>query len=135
MEEDVEEDRPSGPETLRLWEPARRMGRTAGANMAGGDETFDPWPMYYHTHLFGRPIGFFGFFDATEEGHERIVRATEDSYRELVLKDGMLIGASFLGGRPFPPPLLRLMRKGWPVDVDPRVLFDETFDLESLWYR
>ena len=102
--------------------------------MAGGDETFDPWPMYYHTHLFGIPLGFFGSFDAPEEGHQRIIKETDDSYRELVLKDGKLIGASFLGGRSFPPPLLRLMRTGRVDGFDPKDLLDDSFDQESLWY-
>ena len=152
------------PETLRLWEPSRRMGRVAGANMTAiadmtdianmtaivdngrggvggeiGDDIFYPWPMYFHTHLFGTPLGFFGSFDAPKEGHERIVRETDDSYREFVLskEDGRIVGASFLGGRPFPPPLLRLMermRDGEHIDLDPASLLDDSFDQESLWY-
>jgi NADPH-dependent 2,4-dienoyl-CoA reductase/sulfur reductase-like enzyme len=128
-----------GPETLRLWEPSRRMGKVAGANMAGGDETFDPWPMYYHTLLFDIPLGFFGSFDAPEEGHERIVRQTDDGYREIVLskENGRIMGASFLGGRPVPPPRIRIMKKmrdGEKLYLDPKLLLEDTFDQESLWY-
>lgn len=126
--------RASGPETLRLWEPSRRMGRIAGANIAGGDESYEPWPMYYHTHLFDMPLGFFGSFNAQEEGHERIITETDDGYRELVLKNGKIVGASFFGGRPFPPPFLRLMKLGKMADVDPKELLEDTFDQESLWY-
>ena len=124
----------SARKTLRIWEPCKRMGRVAGANMAGGNEAFDPDPGYFHSYLFGKSFGFFGFFDASEDAHHRIVSETEDSYRELVLKDGKIVGASFLGGRPFPPPFMRLMRTGEMNGLDPRDLLEDTFDQESLWY-
>jgi len=121
-------------ETLRLWGPCRQMGQVAGANMAGGDETFDPWPSYYHTMLFDIPLGFFGDYDASRGDHQRVVRETEEGYQELALKDGRLRGASFLGGRPWPPPFLHLMRTGRRPKGGYDQLLNDDFDLESLWY-
>ncbi len=121
--------------TLRLWEPARRMGRIAGANMAGGNENFDPVPSFYHTYLFGVPLGFFGDFDAYGEGYERLIRKTDDSgYGELVIGNGRLVGASFLGGRPFPPPFIHLMRSGKTIPGGFGQLLKDGFDMEGLWY-
>ena len=120
--------------TLWLWEPCRRMGRVAGANMAGGEERFQPVPSYFHTQLFDVPLGFFGSFDAPEEGYRRVVREDEDGYRELVLKDDTLVGASFLGGRPEPPPFLHLLETGRALPGDMARLLDDDFDMENLWY-
>ena len=139
--------------TLRLWDPARRMGRVAGANMTlrtsdegpeavtfktaeegRGPTRFDPWPTFFHTLLFDMPVGLFGEYDAPAEGHERLVRETGSGYRELVLREGQLVGASFLGGRPPPPPFFHLMCSGHEPPGGYEQLLDDDFDHESLWY-
>ncbi len=120
--------------TLRVWEPCRRMGQVAGANMAGFDDVFDPWPRYFHTNLFDIPYGFFGRYDAAGPGISRKTRVTEDSYRELVLEDGAVVGASFMGGRPEPTPFLYFLRSGGNFPGDPKELLKDDFDFEQLWY-
>jgi len=124
----------SSRKTLRLWEPSRRMGRVAGANMAGGDENFDPFPSFYHTYLFGVPLGFFGDFDADEKKYDRVIKKTDDGYKEIVIENGRLVGASFMGGRPFPPAFIHLMKTGKKIPGGLEELLDDGFDLESLWY-
>ena len=125
----------SSKKTLRLWEPCHRMGRTAGANMSGGTVEFDPWPIYYHTFLFNIPLGFFGEFDASLKGYDRVFKESKDiGYRELVIKEGILVGGSFLGGRPFPPPFFHMMKTKKAPKGDYKNLLNDDFDFESLWY-
>ena len=124
----------SSRKTLRLWEPSRRMGRIAGANMAGGEENFDPSPSFYHTYLFDVPLGFFRNFDAQGEDYDRLIRKTDEGYRELVIKNDRLVGASFMGGRPFPAPFIHMMKSGKKIPGGFRQLLDDDFDLERLWY-
>ncbi|MDP6154728.1 MAG: FAD-dependent oxidoreductase [Candidatus Thermoplasmatota archaeon] len=125
----------SSRKILRLWEPSRRMGRIAGANMTGANEVFDPYPSFYHTYLFDVPLGFFGDFDTPGEDYDRVTRKTDDGYRELVIKNNRLVGASFMGGRPSPPPFLHLMKSGKKIRGGFRQLLDDDFDIERLWYQ
>ena len=120
--------------TLPIWGPARAMGKVAGANMLGEKERFKPWPSYYHSHLFGKPLGFFGDYDAPEEGHTRLVKETGDHYRELVLRDGKLVGASFFGKRPWPAPFIHLMTTKKTPPGGFEALLEEDYDFEGLWY-
>ena len=89
---------------------------------------------YYIFENSGKPLGFFGDFDAVGEDYHRIIRKTDKEYRDLVIKNGSLVGASFMGGRPAPPPFVHLMRSGKKIPGGFNQLLDDDFDMERLWY-
>ncbi|UCC68268.1 MAG: NAD(P)/FAD-dependent oxidoreductase [Armatimonadota bacterium] len=82
-----------------LWYVAADMGRAAGANMAGGDETYRKRVFLNAAEFCGVDFCGVGSITPGQPEVEEIVirgRGAEGSIR-LVLRDGVLIGACFLG--------------------------------------
>lgn len=77
---------------LAILPNAYMQGRTAGTNMAGGEEVFDDAiPM--------NAIGFFGLHALTAGSYEGEMyeEKTEDSLKRLFVKDGLLKGFMMIG--------------------------------------
>ena len=82
-----------GSEIIGLWNNARYQGRTAGRNMAGGNEFFSGNIPHNMTHFMGMDfvsIGDVIGYDRTEKKYDG------KRYIQLFWKDGLLIGANFL---------------------------------------
>ena len=82
-----------GTQIIGLWNNARYQGRTAGRNMAGGNEFFPGNIPHNITHFMGMDfvgIGDVEAYDRTEEKYDG------KRYIQLFWKDGLLTGANFL---------------------------------------
>ena len=80
-------------EIIGLWNNARYQGRTAGRNMAGGDEFFPGSIPHNITHFLG--MDFVSMGDVT--GHDRTEKKYDGKrYIQLFWRNGLLTGANFL---------------------------------------
>jgi assimilatory nitrate reductase electron transfer subunit/3-phenylpropionate/trans-cinnamate dioxygenase ferredoxin reductase subunit len=80
-------------EMIGLWNNARYQGRTAGRNMAGGNESFPGNIPHNITHFMG--MDFVGI--GTVNDHDRTEKKYDGkTYIQLFWKDGLLAGANFL---------------------------------------
>ena len=80
-------------EMIGLWNNARYQGRTAGRNMAGGNEFFRGNIPHNMTHFMG--MDFIGIGHVNN--HDRIEKKYDGkTYVQLFWKDGLLAGANFL---------------------------------------
>jgi NAD(P)H-nitrite reductase large subunit len=81
-----------------LWYVAARMGRTAGANMAGGDEPYRAAPFLNVAELFGVDLCGVGSILPEQEGVETLWApdASRGTAR-AVLREGAIIGGCFVG--------------------------------------
>jgi 3-phenylpropionate/trans-cinnamate dioxygenase ferredoxin reductase subunit len=80
-------------EIIGLWNNARYQGRTAGRNMAGGNEFFSGNIPHYTTHFMG--MNFVGIGDVN--GYDRMDKKYDGKrFIQLFWKDGLLTGANFL---------------------------------------
>jgi assimilatory nitrate reductase electron transfer subunit/3-phenylpropionate/trans-cinnamate dioxygenase ferredoxin reductase subunit len=80
-------------EMIGLWSNARSQGRTAGKNMAGGNEPFRGNIPHNITHFMG--MDFVGI--GTVSGYDRMEKKYDgETYIQLFWKDGLLAGANFL---------------------------------------
>lgn len=81
-----------------LWYVAAGMGRTAGANVAGGDETYRPRAFLNVAEFCGLDFCGVGRIDpAQAEVESVVIRDRDRSSVRLVMRDGVLLGACFLG--------------------------------------
>ena len=82
-----------GSQTIGSWNNARYQGRTAGRNMAGGNEFFPGNIPHNITHFMG--MDFVGIGDVN--AHDRMEKKYDGKrYIQLFWKGGLLIGANFL---------------------------------------
>jgi 3-phenylpropionate/trans-cinnamate dioxygenase ferredoxin reductase subunit len=80
-------------EIIGLWSNARYQGRTAGRNMAGGNESFPGNIPHNITHFMG--MDFVGI--GTVSGYDRMEKKYDgETYIQLFWKDRLLAGANFL---------------------------------------
>ncbi len=80
-------------EMIGLWSNARSQGRTAGRNMAGGNELFPGNIPHNITHFIG--MDFVGIGDVN--GQDRMEKKYDGKrYIQLFWKNELLIGANFL---------------------------------------
>jgi len=82
-----------GSEIIGLWNNARYQGRTAGRNMAGGNEFFQGNIPHNMTHFMG--MDFVSIGDVT--GYDRTEKKYDGKrYIQLFWRNGLLTGANFL---------------------------------------
>jgi NADPH-dependent 2,4-dienoyl-CoA reductase/sulfur reductase-like enzyme len=140
------EERLTGRRALHmLWNNARLQGRVAGANAAGGDETYGG-SLNITTVSFESQAGASVGFLASDlpEGEAKIVhRDGHDGAVSLVIRDGRLIGAQVMGRTERigalmahiltggdlrdvaqPPRTAKQMREGWSLRSMKRELAD-----------
>jgi pyruvate/2-oxoglutarate dehydrogenase complex dihydrolipoamide dehydrogenase (E3) component len=84
---------PGRSQIIGSWNNARYQGRTAGRNMAGGNEFFPGNIPHHITHFLG--MDFVGIGDV--DGQDRIEKKYDGKrYLQLFWKGGLLIGANFV---------------------------------------
>jgi small subunit ribosomal protein S18b len=90
---------------MRLWSQARQLGAYAGLCMAQQHHGETPvldftFELFAHvTHFFGYKVVLLGLFNGQKlDGYELMVRITPGvEYIKLVIKDGKIHGAIFIG--------------------------------------
>jgi NADPH-dependent 2,4-dienoyl-CoA reductase/sulfur reductase-like enzyme len=105
-----------GSEIIGLWSNARYQGRTAGRNMAGGNEFFPGNIPHNITHFMG--IDFVSIGDVND--HDRVEKKYDGKrYIQLFWKDGLLTGANFVDSftesGPIKTALIKGLRQNGPV--------------------
>ncbi len=85
-------------EVIAILPVAARMGRAAGAAMAGADGEYPGGVPMNSVDIFGVPVITLGMSNADEEADEVLsdVQPDDKIYRKLLLKDGRLLGGIFL---------------------------------------
>jgi NAD(P)H-nitrite reductase large subunit len=86
------------PAVSALWTNAEEMGRIAGRNMAGGNVKYQGFLSVMNAaEIFDIPIISIGLIEPEEKEYEIFVEDTIDTYRKLVFKDDVFVGALFIG--------------------------------------
>jgi len=103
-----------------LWPPAMEQGRVAGANAAGGSESFKEIPPSSFLKVVGLDV--FSIGDFMGEGAKVIEKQDGNNYARLVLRDGILVGANLVGDTTAALPIKSAVSKGGPVAENERLL-------------
>lgn len=86
------------PAVSGLWTNAEEMGRLAGKNMAGGNSKYSGFlSVLNSTEFLGVPVMSIGLIEPEEKEYEIITEDNIGSYRKLVFKGDLLVGAVFIG--------------------------------------
>lgn len=81
-----------------LWTNAEEMGRIAGRNMAGAGLKYRGFlSVMNSTDIFSIPVTSLGLIEPEGKDYEIIVEDNIDSYRKLVFRGDILVGAIFIG--------------------------------------
>lgn len=118
---------------LPLWPVAYRQGMVAGANIAGKQVEFEGYFAMNSIELFGLPLISMGRLEApAEAGYEVLSRNDGRSYRKIILKDGIIVGAILLREIDRAGIITGLIREQTPVEEFKGELLKEDFGLLSL---
>jgi nitrite reductase (NADH) large subunit len=79
-----------------IWPAAQEQGRIAGANMAGGNESYSGTTMANILKVVGVDLASAGEIDVENKFESKVIRA-ENTYQKIVTKDGRIIGCIMLG--------------------------------------
>jgi NAD(P)H-nitrite reductase large subunit len=126
------------PRVVPIWPAAYLGGRVAGLNMAGRPAEYPGNAPMNSLKYFGLQIISGGVQTASGEGHEELRRGGSDSYRKVILKDGHIVGATFVGDIDRAGIILGLMRERTDVSVFKEKLVAKDFGLIHLpaeWRR
>jgi len=118
---------------IPIWPSAYIGGRTAGFNMAGGDAEYPGSTPMNSLKYLGLPIVAAGMFDAPQEdGYEELVASRGEVYRKVVLRDGVLVGMTFVGDIARAGIVFNLLREGADVSSYKQALLADDLGLASL---
>jgi nitrite reductase (NADH) large subunit len=87
------------PAVSALWTNAEEMGRLAGRNMAGGKAKYEGFlSVLNSSEIFDVPVMAIGLVDPdpSEPEYESLIEDSVDSYKKLVFKGSVLVGAVFI---------------------------------------
>ncbi len=81
-----------------IWPAACEQGRVAGLNMLGKGEVYDGSLAMNSIEFFGLPVISIGITKPKKAIYKEVVRKDEsrNSYKKIVLRDGVIVGAIFL---------------------------------------
>jgi nitrite reductase (NADH) large subunit len=79
-----------------IWPAAMEQGKTAGANMAGGDMVYQGTTMANTLKVVGIDLASAGDIDAENKFESKVV-ADEKAYRKIVIDKNQIIGCIMLG--------------------------------------
>lgn len=129
-------DRASGEHRIvTSWLNAQRQGEIAGVNMSGGDAVLEGVVPYNVIVIYGLPVACIGLdLPPEEEGYEVLTGdyPKDGKYRKLVLKDGVLVGATFIGDTGEAQAAETLIRKRTDLTPWRDRLFRPDFDLRGI---
>ncbi|MDI6873373.1 NAD(P)/FAD-dependent oxidoreductase [Candidatus Solincola sp.] len=129
-------DRSSGEHRLvTSWLNAQRQGEIAGTNMSGGEAVLEGVVPYNVIVIYGLPVACVGLDLPPEgEGYEVLTGdyPRDGRYRKLVLRDGVLVGATFIGEIGEARAAETLIKRGIDLSAWRGKLFQPGFDLRQL---
>ncbi len=116
-----------------LWPPAERQGRVAGANSTGGNREFQASPRFMNLDIFGTFAGAMGLpLRLCRTGAGILEKERDGKYHSLVLAQGRLMGAQFVGYTEGMGVLLSLL--GREAEQVGRRIRSESEAMRSPWY-
>jgi NAD(P)H-nitrite reductase large subunit len=121
--------------SLPLWPLAVLEGKVAGYNMAGKKTDYTGGTNMSSLKYFGIPIVSVGLANPKEDaGLEVMVKQDSEKnvYKKLVLKDGVIVGMTFLGDIERSGILFYLMKNKVNVKEFKDVLLEDDFGLAAL---
>ena len=80
-----------------IWPCAFEQGRIAGLNMAGQETKYVGSFRMNSLDIYGLPVISIGVTRPDGEGFQQVEKRTKGTYRKLVLRDGRIVGAIFVG--------------------------------------
>ncbi len=119
---------------IPIFPNAYRQGRTAGTNMAGGEAHVDAAFAMSSVEVFGLPTISVGLATASGEEYEILARRDDAArtYKRLVLRDGRIVGALFVGDIDRAGIVTGLIRERVHVSGIRDLLLSDEFGLISL---
>jgi len=98
------------------WSNAEDMGRLAGKNMAGGNIKYTGFLALMNTiNILNVPISTIGLVEPESDNCEVFTEGSEHSYRKLVFRNDVMVGALFIGQAEEPEIYTCLIRKQVPL--------------------
>ncbi|MBV6519382.1 MAG: NAD(P)/FAD-dependent oxidoreductase [Candidatus Brocadia sp.] len=117
-----------------IWPAAQRQGVVAGINMSGGDEIYTGTVPSTTLKVAGIRLTSLG--DILKEGKdvEQIKRKNPETflYKELFLKEGIIVGAILLGDNKSAHDLAQLMEKKIDISSYKEEILEPDFDFKGL---
>ncbi len=104
-----------------IWPCAFEQGRIAGLNMAGQEAKYVGSFRMNSLDIYGLPVISMGLTRPDGDGFQQVTRRTKDTYMKLIVRDGRIVGATFVGQIQKAGFLSTLLRK--KVDVSDYVSF------------
>ncbi|MFN8534376.1 MAG: FHA domain-containing protein [Dehalococcoidia bacterium] len=115
-----------------LWQPARKQGEIAGANLAGERLVYQPGALVHATHLYD--VDFAAVGDSRTKPDDRVIvaRPGPASYQRVLVRNGVVAGVLMIGNRRRILLFKRLIDHALDVSAIRDRLLDPHFDL-GLW--
>ena len=117
------------------WLNTQRQGETAGINMSGGETYLEAVIPYNIIVIYGLPVACIGLDLPPEDaGYETLTGdyPRDGKYRKLVLRDGFLVGATFIGEVREAQAAEALIKGKTDISAWRDRLFEPGFDLRSI---
>lgn len=115
-----------------IWPNAYFGGRIAGFNMAGIPTEYPGGTVMNSLKYFGLNITVAGMVNPPDDSYEVLSQKYNNSYRKVVLKDGLVVGMVFTGDIEKSGIIFALMKDGVNIDGFKQALVAEDFGLASL---
>lgn len=127
-----------GPRVVPIWPAAYIGGRVAGLNMAGRKAAYPGNAPMNSLKYFGLKIISGGLQTAPDDSYEVLKFGDGERYRKVILKDGRIVGATFVGAIDRAGIVLGLMRERIDVSAVKSALVSPNFgliDMPAEWRR
>jgi len=114
-----------------IWPAAMEQGKIAGANMAGGEVTYNGTTMANTLKVVGVDLASAGDIDAEQKFESKVVKG-DKTYRKIVLDNNRIIGCIMLDDTKGFNQVTKLMSEKRDVSQIKDQILSEGFDFKSL---
>jgi nitrite reductase (NADH) large subunit len=111
-----------------IWPAAMEQGKIAGANMAGGDMTYEGTTMANTLKVAGVDLASAGNIDAENEFQSKVI-ADEGIYKKIVFEQDHIIGCIMLGDTKGFNKITKAMSEKQKVSQIRDLILSQGFDL------
>ena len=115
-----------------IWPNAYNEGRVAGRNMAGVPTEYEGGTAMNAVKYFGVNILSAGMVTPPGDGYDTVTRRYNGIYKNVIIKDGLIVGMVFAGDIEKAGIVYNLMKDGVDVNSFKDVLVADDFSLASL---